>query len=145
MKVSAVWRSGQFSMKTQMKTTRVPFGPWKEAYRLEVGGTELIAVGEIGPRIFSLRLPGQPNILFKASEDSFVRGDWRIWGGHRFWGSPETESTYEPDNQAGMVKVENDKLVLTGAAEKSGLQKTLEIGATVVLPLRVSCIPPQTP
>ena len=32
MKVSAVWHSGQFNMKTQMKITRVPFGPWKEAY-----------------------------------------------------------------------------------------------------------------
>jgi hypothetical protein len=113
-----------------MKMTPIPFGPWKEAYRLEAGGTELIAVTEIGPRIVSLRLPGQPNILLEASKDNFVRGDWRIWGGHRFWVSPETESTYEPDNQAGTVKVEAGKLVLTGAVEKSGLQKTLEIGVT---------------
>ncbi|MCL5269907.1 MAG: hypothetical protein M1457_04975 [bacterium] len=110
-----------------MKIEQTAFGPWKGAWRLEHEGVEMIVVTEVGPRILSLRLAGEDNILFDDSRGSLTRGDWNIWGGHRFWVAPESESTYEADNAPCTVEVGGDCLRATGRPEKSGLEKTLEI------------------
>ena len=116
-----------------MKIEPTSFGPWRGAWKCTLGEMELIAVGEIGPRIVSLRVGDGPNVLFDDSNGALARRpavadeDWHIWGGHRFWISPESETTYQPDNAPCEVQVEDGRLTLTAPPEPSGLQKTLVV------------------
>ena len=110
-----------------MKIEQTTFGPWSEAWRLTRKEVEMIVVSQIGPRIISLRLGGGPNILFDDSVGTFARKNWKIWGGHRFWVSPETEQSYQPDNDSCETRVDGERLIVTGSVDPCGLQKILEI------------------
>jgi hypothetical protein len=121
-----------------MKIEKTTFGPWADCYRCTLpaaggGEAELIAVASIGPRIISLRVNGGANLLFDDSAGGIARGDWRIFGGHRFWISPETETSYYPDCVPCEVTIGNDALRIAAPPETpSGLQKTIEISACPV-------------
>ncbi len=106
---------------------KVADGPWKDCYRVEHGGAEMIVVADVGPRIISFKTDGGKNVLFDDSQGAIARESWRIWGGHRFWISPESEFTYEADNTLCHAVIFEERLVVSGLVEKSGVQKTLEI------------------
>jgi hypothetical protein len=76
------------------------------------GIQEIYVTIDIGPRIIKYNLIGEPNVMFndlnreinhgeKAITDFFGEGKtWNIYGGHRFWVSPEAlPETYYPDDE----------------------------------------------
>jgi hypothetical protein len=113
-----------------MSATLTSFGPWQHAYKLVAGSLEMIIVTEIGPRILSLRIDDQPNILYVA-EDAPARDQWNIYGGHRIWLGPESEAAVAPDNAACQVTLLNDGIMVeTPIDPLSKLQKALIVTPT---------------
>lgn len=75
---------------------------------------------DFGPRIIFLGKDSKQNILFEDIDDVFCMNNknhqrifgknnsWHIYGGHRFWMSPETILTYAPDNDKVKLKIINE-------------------------------------
>jgi len=111
---------------------KVPYAGWPNCYRLTDGKIELIATGDVGPRIVRLGFVGGENV-FGGLEEQFglVGGEeWRLYGGHRFWHSPEAmPRSYYPDNNPIQVESEDgDTLRLIQPTETTTfMQKTIEV------------------
>lgn len=74
---------------------------WENCVRVSNGRVELVVTTDIGPRIIRYGFVGKENEFCEVkSQLGLIGGDeWRIYGGHRLWHSPEDEKrTYEPDN-----------------------------------------------
>ncbi len=81
--------------------------PWGNCIRISNGATELFATVDIGPHIIRLAVNGKHNMFFEDKEGNMVNklenspfeGDeWRIFGGHRLWVSPEADPySYYPE------------------------------------------------
>lgn len=113
-----------------MKIEKTPYKHWNDAYTLILNDMQLVVVTEIGPRIMSLTVNEGQNVLFNDDSSSFQVGDWRVYGGHRLWISPETEACYAPDNHRCEVTVKEDALIVTAPVDPlTHLQKRLEISA----------------
>ena len=110
-----------------MSFEKVAYGPWKDAWRCVSGEVEMIVLTEVGPRIISLCLAGGPNILFEDKTGKMGLGEWRIRGGHRFWIQPESQRTYEPDNEPVAAEVDGATLRATRPPDVNRIQKILEI------------------
>ncbi len=78
---------------------------------IDNGKMEMYVTIDVGPRIIKLNLKGKENMMFTdvdrqsfndcdALKDMFGKDRaWYIYGGHRFWVSPESlPETYYPDN-----------------------------------------------
>jgi len=87
----------------------------------------------VGPRIISYRFIGGENQLHEVEADTgqLGRSDFRLYGGHRLWVSPELESTYFPDNVPVEVSEQGNKVRFTAPVEESppgkSLQKDFEV------------------
>ena len=112
---------------------RISYRGWSNAYKLSNGTVELIVLADVGPRIISYRLRGGENLLHEVEADIGKLGgnDFRLYGGHRLWVSPELESTYFPDNLPVSVSDQGDKVRFTAPIEPAppgqSLQKELEV------------------
>ncbi|BBE18611.1 hypothetical protein AQPE_2774 [Aquipluma nitroreducens] len=79
----------------------VIFKGWKNCVKLSNGSVELIVTTDVGPRIIRFGFVDGPNIFYVSPTDKGKTGgtDWHLYGGHRFWHSPEVAPrTYSPDN-----------------------------------------------
>ena len=68
---------------------------------IDNGAMELYVTIDVGPRIIKLNLKGKENMMFNDTEHAISHGQpnlqamfgegkaWYIYGGHRFWISPE--------------------------------------------------------
>jgi hypothetical protein len=110
---------------------RVAYGGWANCYRLVRDNLELIVTGEVGPRIIRLGFVGQENEFAEFPEDLGRTGgaEWRLYGGHRFWHSPEDKlRTYYPDNEPVAVTEEDGAVQVVQPCETTtGIQKELAI------------------
>lgn len=111
---------------------RVRYGGWDNCYRLSNGIVELVATGDVGPRIIRFGFAGGENEFAQFPDQlGKVGGDeWRIYGGHRLWHAPEVKPrTYYPDNEPVEVKVLDDSsLELIQPTERwTGVQKCLRV------------------
>lgn len=103
-------------------------GGWKKARRLNHGALELIAVGDVGPRILSLRAGKGPNLLWRDASRKLGRRDWRILGGHRLWIAPESELCYAADTGPCKAELDGDCLTLTAPpCPQTVLEKSFRI------------------
>ena len=87
---------------------KIPYGGWKNCVQITNGIVDLIVTVDVGPRIIRYGFTGQDNEMCEVSSTMGLTGgdEWRIYGGHRLWHSPEArQRTYEPDNNP--VKWEN--------------------------------------
>jgi len=104
---------------------------WSNCYRMTNGQIELIATGDVGPRIIRFGFVGGDNVFAEYADQLGKTGgdEWRIYGGHRLWHAPEAKPrTYGPDNAPIEVKDLPNSLTLIQPAEGStGIQKTIEI------------------
>ena len=61
---------------------------------LSDGWTEAAAALDFGIRIVHLSCAGKPNLFYSQPDDLSdglaTEAGWRIYGGHRFWSSPES-------------------------------------------------------
>jgi hypothetical protein len=98
---------------------------------------------EIGPRILYLAPKDKPEFnLFGVLPDIGLQTDegfWRIYGGHRFWSSPEAKPrSYSLDDKRVKVDVEEDMVTVHGNPEiANSIQKTITIEAHSEGSLRV--------
>lgn len=112
---------------------RIRYRGWNNAYRLSNGTVEVIVLADVGPRIISYGFVGGENQLYEVEGDiGQVRGsDFRLYGGHRLWVSPEIERTYFPDNVPVTVCDQGGRVRFTAPVESSlpgtSLQKELEV------------------
>jgi hypothetical protein len=112
---------------------RISYRGWNNAWRLTNGLVELIVTADVGPRIVFCALCGNENLLHEVSEDAGKTGgtDFRLYGGHRLWVSPEVERTYFPDNAPVSISRQGRAVRFTAPAEKSlpgtNLQKEFEV------------------
>lgn len=105
---------------------------WDRNLRIANDHVELIVTLDVGPRIISYRrLDGQN--VFKNYEGQLggrAEGEWMIRGGHRLWIAPESEASYELDNEAVDYQVDEttgEVVIETGATGSSTIRKTLGI------------------
>ena len=77
---------------------RIRYRGWNHAYQLSNGTVELIVLADVGPRIIFYGFCNGENELHEVDRDSGLSGgcDFRLYGGHRLWVSPEVERTYFP-------------------------------------------------
>jgi hypothetical protein len=112
---------------------RISYQGWENAYRISNATVELVVLADVGPRIVAYRFIGGENIFHEVEEQAGLTGgaDFRLYGGHRLWISPEVERTYFPDNSLVTVRQDNSLIRFTAPVESaspgSNLQKELEI------------------
>ncbi|MGA2413693.1 MAG: hypothetical protein ABSF59_04555 [Candidatus Sulfotelmatobacter sp.] len=112
---------------------RFSYRGWSNAYKLSNGHVELVVTGDVGPRIIFYGLCRGENQLHGVAEDSGKTGgsEFRLYGGHRLWVSPEVERTYYPDNAPVAVSQHGNQLRFTAPREElppgTNLRKELDI------------------
>lgn len=117
---------------------RVRYRGWNNACKLSNDTVELIVLADVGPRVIFYGFRNGENELHEVEQDGGLAGggEFRLYGGHRLWVSPEVERTYFPDNAPVTVSEEGSFTRFTAPAEDSApgthLQKEIEIelGAT---------------
>lgn len=110
------------------------FGGWKNCIRMYNEEVELVCTTEVGPRVVRFGFIGEQNLFkeFKSEQGKTGGTQWRSYGGHRLWHSPEAKPrTYYPDNEPVDYSLESNTIILTQQTETStGLQKQIEISFT---------------
>lgn len=85
----------------KVKVLKKSYGGWNNCVQITNGLVDLIITTDVGPRIIRYGFSGKNNELCEVGATLGLTGgdEWRIYGGHRLWHSPENrERTYEPDN-----------------------------------------------
>ncbi len=112
---------------------RLSYRGWNNAYSLSNDVVELIVTADVGPRIVFYGFRGGENLLHEVEEDAGKVGgsEFRLYGGHRLWVSPEVERTYYPDNTPVTVSQHGNATRFTAQREEllpgTNLQKEVEI------------------
>jgi len=114
----------------ELKVEKVAYFGRPNCYKLSNGIVELIVTTDIGPRIIRYGFVGKPNVFAELPDDVMKTewGDWKCYGGHRFWHAPEAKPrSYVPDNDPVDFKVEPDgSLHLIQHVEaQTGMQKEM--------------------
>ena len=92
--------------------------------------TEAAAALDFGIRIVHLSCAGKPNLFYSQPDDLSdglaTEAGWRIYGGHRFWSSPESTRSYYPDNAPVACELLADGVCLRQRTDPwTGFEKTL--------------------
>lgn len=110
---------------------KVSYAGWPNCIRLANEQIELIITTDVGPRIIRLAFLGGVNEFHEFPDMVGKTGgeEWRIYGGHRLWHSPEVKPrSYGPDNTPIKASFEGDVLHLIQPVEAlTGIQKEMEI------------------
>lgn len=109
----------------------IPYNGWPRCARISNGKVEVIITTEVGPRIIRAGFPGGQNLMNEVAADLGQTGgeQFRFYGGHRLWHSPEHPTrTYFPENQPVQVNEIDGGLQLIPQPETvNGIQKELEV------------------
>jgi hypothetical protein len=120
-----------FLIMAKVKIQKIPYGGWKNCVQITNDLVDLIVTTDIGPRIIRYGFIGQANEFCEiVSQKGLTGGDqWRIYGGHRLWHSPEDKKrTYEPDNGPVIWEEFEDGIITKQNIELyTGIQKEMEI------------------
>lgn len=107
------------------------FGGWENCILVTDGKVEIVVTTDVGPRVVRFGFVGDDNIFGEMKEQQGKKGGdkWLIYGGHRFWHSPESyPRTIYPDNSSVQYSRDGDNLKLIQDTEKTtGIQKEIEI------------------
>jgi hypothetical protein len=128
------WAEGPESstIGAAVKIEKVPYLGQPNCYRLSNGTVEVIVTTDIGPRIIRYAFVGGDNTLAELPEPvtKTELGDWKPWGGHRFWAAPEAmPRTYSPDSSPIEFKIEGNNTIrlIQPVEPKSGIQKEVTV------------------
>ena len=99
---------------------------------LSNGKTEAAAALDYGLRIMVLRCVGMENVLYHQPDDLSdgltTEKGWKIYGGHRFCTSPESDDSYYPDNEPIEYVIEEESVLLTQKTDSwTGFKKQLRL------------------
>lgn len=101
-----------------------------DAIQISNGRIKLIVTTGIGPRICYYGFEDRGNILRVCEKDyeSKDNNDFKFYGGHRLWHSPEDEvRTYQADNLPVDVKMLKFGVKVSMIEKKTLLQKSMQI------------------
>lgn len=114
-----------------MEVKKIAYAGWHNCYRLSNPKIELILTSDIGPRIIRFGFPGEENEFKEFGEQMGASGgdEWRIYGGHRLWHSPEAKPrTYHPDNDPVLIEEYEGYIQAYQPVESTtGIQKEMDI------------------
>jgi len=112
---------------------RISYRNWHNCCHLSNGTVALIVLADVGPRILSYGFCGGENQLHEVEGDACRTGgqNFRLYGGHRLWVSPEVDRTYFPDNRPVAVSQQGNQACFVAPTEDHSpgarLQKEIEI------------------
>jgi len=110
---------------------RVEYAGWQNCRRIANKSIEVIVTGDVGPRVIRFALVGGDNVFREYPEQVGKTGgnDWRIYGGHRLWHSPEHPvRTYFPDNETvSFEPLEAGLRVIQPVEATTGIQKEIDL------------------
>jgi hypothetical protein len=110
---------------------KISYGGWKNCFRLANDQIEIIVTGDVGPRIIRFGFIEKENIFkeFPEQMGKTESGEWLIFGGHRLWHAPESQTrTYYPDMDPVHVQEIEDGMIATQRPEPTtGIQKQIII------------------
>jgi hypothetical protein len=117
----------------EIKTNEIEYGGWSKAFSLCNDTVRMVVTTEVGPRILSYGFLGDANEFYENPEHAGKRGgkEFRVYGGHRLWVSPEVERSYFPDNAPVAVCKRDGAFIFTPPPEDeepgTHLQKQIEL------------------
>ena len=119
---------------SEVTIKKVEYKGWKNCLEISNGIVDLIATTDVGPRIIKFGFTGKENEFCEFPEHSGKTGgeEFRIYGGHRLWHSPEHPvRTYSPDNSKVEWRKKKYGVVLTQSVEPTThIKKEIEISLT---------------
>lgn len=110
---------------------KVSYLKWKCCLRISNKIVECIVPTQIGPRIIKFGYTNQDNEFGILKDQAGMTGgkEWRLYGGHRLWCSPEHKyRTYLPDNEPiDYEEIKNGVRLIQPTEEESKIQKEITI------------------
>ena len=112
---------------------RISYRGWENCWKLSNDAVEMIVLADVGPRIVWYGFRGGENQFHEVEQDAGRTGgvEFRLYGGHRLWASPEVARTYFPDNVSVQVQQPGFDVRFTAPVEDAppgtGLQKEIEV------------------
>lgn len=113
------------------KVQKIAYGGWDNCIQITNGIVDLIITTDIGPRIIRYGFLGQENEMCEIKSTMGQTGgdDWKMYGGHRLWHSPEEKNrTYEPDNfPVTWVEIKGGIKTVQAIEPRTKIKKEIEI------------------
>ncbi len=112
---------------------KISWHGWKNVYRIWNDTVQVLVLADAGPRVMWYGFHDRDNLLHEIAGDAGRSGgdEFRLYGGHRLWVSPEVKRTYFPDNRPVMVEQHDERILFTApvedAAPGTNLQKQIEV------------------
>src|SRR5690242_16396044 len=112
---------------------KISWRGWDNVYRIWNDTVQLLVLADVGPRIIWYGFKDGDNMLHEVATDAGRSGgdEFRLYGGHRLWVSPEVKRTYFPDNRPVTVEQHGERVLFTApvedAAPGTNLQKQIEV------------------
>lgn len=114
-----------------VKITKKEYKGWENCIQISNGLVDIIATTDVGPRIIRFGFVGKENEFCEVPDQIGTIGgnEWKIFGGHRLWHSPENEPrSYELDNSKISYIEKENGIVLTQPVEpNTRMLKEIEI------------------
>ncbi len=115
----------------EVKIEKIVYGEWENCLRLANGRVDVVVTTDVGPRVIRYGFVGKENEFCEVAGDRGQTGgdEWRMYGGHRLWHSPEDrERTYRPDNSEVAWREIQGGISLEQSVESgTGIGKELEL------------------
>jgi hypothetical protein len=116
---------------SDVRIQKISYGGWQNCVHISNNHIELIITTDVGPRIIRCGFINGPNLLgeIKTTLGKTGGDEWRIYGGHRLWHSPEhPERTYEPDNSSVQwEEIEDGIRTIQNTEPRTRIQKVMDI------------------
>jgi len=120
--------------KTHVRT--ISYKGWDNCIQIDNGIVDLVITVDVGPRIIRYGFAGRENEMCEIESDMGTTGgdDWRLYGGHRLWHSPEAKPrTYEPDNSpVAWEQVADGVRTVRDEGPRTGIKKEMQVSLSPV-------------
>ncbi|MBI5056243.1 MAG: hypothetical protein HZB61_06500 [Nitrospirae bacterium] len=115
----------------EVTVEKISYGGWDNCVQVKNESIDLVITVDVGPRIIRYGFIGRDNEMCEVESTMGITGgnEWRIYGGHRLWHSPESkERTYEPDNcPVEWEEISNGIKTVQKTEPASRIKKEMEI------------------
>jgi len=114
-----------------IKIDKINFSGWENSIKLSNGIIDVVATTDIGPRIVRFGFENDVNEFNLDPKTIGLKGgdEYRLYGGHRLWHSPEDRKrTYAPDNDPiDWHEIENGVRLIQKLEKWVNTQKQIDI------------------
>ncbi|NLC67773.1 MAG: hypothetical protein GX754_03080 [Clostridiaceae bacterium] len=114
-----------------VKIVKKEYRGWENCIEISNGIIDIIATTDVGLRIIRFGFTGKENEFCEVEGQVGTTGgdEWKIYGGHRLWHSPEYKPrSYEPDNSKIDYREKENGIVLSQPVEPwAQIKKEIEV------------------